>query len=510
MKAMALGKWRLSSDTALTLVAVALFTLPALIFRIAPLAADVLAPAAVVVLVVVGFLRWPVRFFAVFAVLELFIDTFATFAGSSVKTADEIVIPLMALITLVRQRRQVVARLDLLRDGSVALVLISGVASSIVQAVPLSIWVPAFGLLVKIIAAFYVVYFLRIESSDVRWITRLVLAIGVAVLLLGAVQLIAPEIVSGIAGAFSRTRGGVPVVSSLFYHPVLFGWFCAFTGLFLFAQYAVLRQRWALPLALLFTAGTILSGRRRAILGLAGGMIAGFAIELIQASRPMTVIRRWMPTGVSVVLLTLAFLPVISGLYSLAVRDYVDPLTGAQQGEPSGGAPPSEVEQENTTPARFALYSGSVRLAIEDFPLGEGLGRYGSWMSRVSYSPTYYELGFDEIPGLSPTHRGYINDTFWPQILGETGVIGLAAYLLFLGWIGLRLCRLLAADLSPPQRAIVLGSILVFGQTLVESLAAPVLASPSQAYLLMLSFAGPLAWAQADGPLPAQLEPRRC
>ena len=81
--------------------------------------------------------------------------------------------------------------------------------------------------------------------------------------------------------------------------------------------------------------------------------------------------------------------------------------------------------------ARIALYNTSVLIARDRFPFGVGLGRYGSGTSRDPYSPVYHEYGLDKIDGLSPQHSAFISDTFWPRILGETGVIGLAALLVF-------------------------------------------------------------------------------
>ena len=63
-------------------------------------------------------------------------------------------------------------------------------------------------------------------------------------------------------------------------------------------------------------------------------------------------------------------------------------------------------ETENTQ-ARVALYKTSVLVGRDYFPLGAGLGRYGSWLSREHYSPLYVAYDLSDIRGLAcPTGRG--------------------------------------------------------------------------------------------------------
>lgn len=67
------------------------------------------------------------------------------------------------------------------------------------------------------------------------------------------------------------------------------------------------------------------------------------------------------------------------------------------------------------------------------FPLGAGFATYGSDMANKFYSNLYYEFGFDKIWGM---HKGslFLNDNYWPMILGQFGLIGFACsiYMLYL------------------------------------------------------------------------------
>jgi hypothetical protein len=174
---------------------------------------------------------------------------------------------------------------------------------------------------------------------------------------------------------------------------------------------------------------------------------------------------------------------------NLTVKTYLPPR------DPQVDPQPGTSEEAAGTPARVALLNGSIEIARDYFPLGAGLGRYGSWMSREHYSDLYYHYGLSKIPGLSPQFSDFITDTFWPQVLGETGVLGSAAFVLFLAVIATQLIGVVRRTTGPPELAFTLGSLMVFGQGLVESLASPIFNSPSQAYLIMLSAGAALSWA---------------
>ena len=87
-------------------------------------------------------------------------------------------------------------------------------------------------------------------------------------------------------------------------------------------------------------------------------------------------------------------------------------------------------------------------------------------MSREEYSPVYQRYRLHRVFGLRERRPIAVTDTFWPMVLGETGVIG------FLGAIGF--FALLLRDLwraagprgSPETMAFTLGALMV----LVEAL----------------------------------------
>jgi hypothetical protein len=485
-----------SSRLGIVVLGVALFVLPIAAQQglgIWPL--PWLPLALTVGLAVAGFVLWPVRTLAVFVIFMMVVDTVRIAAGPQIKLADEIVVPMMGLITLATRWRYALARINLVREAAVASLVAAGVLSSLLNGVAVSIWVPGVVLLGKGIAVFYIALWLNVRPVDVRWVAKLVLGVGIVVLALGGLELVAPGLFTAAGLSATADRAGLPAIKSIFYHPQLFGWFCGFVALYLFAHHVVLRRPWMAILGLAFSLGLILSARRRAMLGLAAGLGAGFLVDVTrQRSGLVGRAIRWVPSAVGTIVLLVAFLPALAGLYQLTIERYVVPgVGGIGGGVVTPGGEPIASETEDA-PARVALYLGSLSIARDYFPLGAGLGRYGSWISREQYSNLYYVYGLDRVHGLRPSNPRFVTDTFWPQVLGETGVIGTVGYIGFLLVVGIQVWRVARRhDLPPEIAAVALGTVMIFGQTVAESLASAIFNSPSQAYLVMLAIGGLLS-----------------
>lgn len=87
---------------------------------------------------------------------------------------------------------------------------------------------------------------------------------------------------------------------------------------------------------------------------------------------------------------------------------------------------------ENTNWARSKIYSTSIQIAIDKFPIGSGFGSFASWVSGKYYSNIYYEYGLNNVYGLSKSYYSYIADSFWPMVLGQFGLFGLIIYIYIL------------------------------------------------------------------------------
>lgn len=80
---------------------------------------------------------------------------------------------------------------------------------------------------------------------------------------------------------------------------------------------------------------------------------------------------------------------------------------------------------------RSELYTASVLIARDEFPLGSGSGTFASEPSRNTYfSPLYDKYGISAMYGARRGQSDYLMDVWWPHVVAEAGFIGLALYLI--------------------------------------------------------------------------------
>ncbi len=86
----------------------------------------------------------------------------------------------------------------------------------------------------------------------------------------------------------------------------------------------------------------------------------------------------------------------------------------------------------NDETPRAQLLKYGIVTANDYFPFGAGFATYGSDVAADEYSYLYEKYGFNNRYGLSQKQRYFLNDNFWPMILGELGYIGLIIYCLMI------------------------------------------------------------------------------
>jgi hypothetical protein len=459
---------------------------------------------------VAAFVRWPKPTLAAFAIVVLFYDTFSVWLGAGIEQVDELTVPALLVIAAWRLKPWRRGLFSPVRDGALIVVFALGILSSLVHAVPAGIWLVSLLLMVKIVAFLHVVLWHEYKEADVRQFVGAAAAVAIVVLALGAVELVdGPAFRSAFnLPTISNPRGQLPGIKSVFYHPVLFSWFCSFVALFMFAFHTVYR-RWPLLVgALVFSAGSFLSGRRRGIAGLLAALLGGAIADRQGKLSLPTRVRRWMPAATVVLGLSVLFLPSLIQLIELTLDAPRPAATAAPGASPIARPPtptagmqptpqpsptsdatprpgaPTNPGQVRTQDARLALYLTSIDVARDRFPLGAGLGRYGSPLSRAPYSPVYSEYGLNYVYGLGWEHSDYITDTFWPQILGEAGVFALGAYVVFVAALAVSLWRATLQLTTPYLYAFALATWMVFLHALIETLASSMFHSPPRIYLL--------------------------
>lgn len=413
-----------------------------------------------------------------FAVAALLADSAEYWSGLELRYLDELALVLMVIATIIRHR----GRVDLpsigLREIGVLLLLGAGILSSVLQGVPAEVWVPALALLSKGFAFFYLVLALRVTPDEVRTIAASFVTVAMIVIAIGVAEFVAPAATEEMLRLppFAERRGELAVVNSVFTHPVLYGWLSAFLALFAFARFVVLREWWALVAAAALGGASILSGRRTPLVGLAAGMVAAVLQQVTAGTARMRTILTTAAVGA---LLAIVSWPLLGDFYARTFEDYAAPP--AQIAEILGEDPDASVIAPMAP--RTALYVASVAVARDHLPLGAGLGRFGSHMSRESYSPLYPAYGLDEVYGLKPDETIAVTDTFWPMVLGETGIVGLAGALLFFALLGAGMWRAAGEGPVGSMRAFTLGAMLVYVDSMIRSLTSPIFVAPPIVYI---------------------------
>ncbi len=78
----------------------------------------------------------------------------------------------------------------------------------------------------------------------------------------------------------------------------------------------------------------------------------------------------------------------------------------------------------NENEARYILLDTSLKISSDFFPIGTGFASFGSEMSHRYYSTVYYHYGISNVWGLSIDNGDFINDNYWPKVVGQFGIIG--------------------------------------------------------------------------------------
>ncbi len=378
-------------------------------------------------------------------------------AGLAVTFLDEAVILVLAAAVAVNAlaaRRRI--PVTFLLFGLAGLV-VTGVLGSLVGKTPVVIALSSALIYLK---GFFLLFIFAAFSYPETFLKRAVKLFGVltlVILLLAAADFINPAGFRRLAGNVVEIdyRVGLPSLQSVFIHPGLFGWYCAFAGLYAFAFWLTRRRLKYLAFTFLCLIGVAASMRLKPLGAVAAAGAAGLFFYSARAKVAIVT---------ATLVLALVFLIVFSHRITGVVREQVE-------------------EYRNPLKPRTVFYRTSIDLAEKHFPLGVGFGRFGGEIAARYYSPVYLEYGFPRMHGLWPDGR-FLTDTFWPMVLGELGVFGLGFYLaicLYLVALLRKACRVVTA---PCAQAFVLGTAMVFIEGLVESLAEPVFVKPPAAYFI--------------------------
>lgn len=342
--------------------------------------------------------------------------------------------------------------------------LAMGIASSVLADVPARTFAPAAFIAVKGVVFAFSVAQLHWGRADLVVLVRSGVAAAAAVGASALLNLAAPgpwaQFTTG--GPPMSYVGPLPAINGFFQHPAAFSRFSGALGVAGLVYGLVVRRSLANTILVAASTGlAFLTFQVKSIVGLLATLTAVGGRFL----RPA----------------------VVAGLLS------VGPLLVVVAAPPLATVIGSDVQtyvfQDS---ARSELTRGGATVAAQYFPLGAGFGRYGSSTAANSYSPLYYELGFDRRFGLSPNSDQFLNDTQWPALYGETGWLGAAAFAAGLGCMLVFLLRRSSAVEEPLVRWMRITGVGWMILLLVESAAAPVFVSPPS-FLFVFAAAGIVA-----------------
>lgn len=246
------------------------------------------------------------------------------------------------------------------------------------------------------------------EERHVRTAARAGAVLVVGCLAATAVNLVVPGVWTAVLASDANaveSRSFLPSLIGPFSHPIDLGQFMSLAAVAVAAwRVAVGRSTFTAALVVATAAAALLSARRTAIAALAAAWL------WVQATARSAGVL--LTVAVCVPLAALVLAAPLAAVVSATYHDYL--------------APSAEPE------ARTVLTIDSVEIAAEEFPAGAGFGRFGSAVAASTYSPEYVERGYPEIWGLGRTADDgrFLTDTEWPAIIGESGLLGAAAFAL--------------------------------------------------------------------------------
>lgn len=347
-----------------------------------------------------------------------------------------------------------------------AVFLLTGLTSSVLN------WQgPYVALLGLALAGKFFIYLLLSLSvpwrlGDAERAIRWCIPLAAIVLAAGAIGFLAPNIYehyfAAAEGDISYERGGINPFALPFVNPGLYGWLMAVL-LLAAVTLSVERKSRTASMAIVASAlGVLASLRRRPLLGILVALMSALA-QLSRRQIAIVVTAGVIALG--------AVLFYARDLIDIVVQDtvanYLDPLA-----------------RDRT--ARAALTVGGMTLAARHFPLGTGFGTYGGYVSERRFSPLYDELGMSTVYGLSPERPDYIQDTYWPHLLGEVGVAGAVAMLLFLYTLWRRVQSARRTSTSREIRMISMFGAMILVEGFVESMGGPVFEFSLQALVIAI------------------------
>lgn len=307
---------------------------------------------------------------------------------------------------------------------------------------------------------------LNLSEEDISGSRRPLLLASMAIVLFAVVFMIFPQFQDAYIGNFRAADERVGIISAqgFFDGPGPYSWFCVATFSFAYSAYLVLEQRPYLIASIVSAAFAVLSWRRKSIAGLLVILLVAVLLRDYGTHRRT---RALLALGLLLAGGALFLAPYVDEMLDYTAREYgvSDPFSTA----------------------RGALHYTALLIARDHFPLGTGFATFGSHASRIYYSEVYVEYGLSSIWGLSPEFSGFVTDTFWPMVLGQGGVITLAAYVALLSLLvrfAWRMAR--SSNIGSDARCFAMFVLFVLLSSILESTSSHIYDATMHSALVMI------------------------
>ncbi|MGP1909970.1 O-antigen ligase family protein [Metabacillus sp. JX24] len=341
-------------------------------------------------------------FIQIVLVILLFQELLAVNLHPLIDMADEVIVVFLAFLVFLKLlKSQTISKHTMLvLLITIAFLFIGFISSFLRDGISINSIISSF-LVVKGFIIYITIFELTGKNENrISIIIKTIISVGFILMFFAVIDFLLYEKFRALLNLDYRQdiRAGLVSVQSLMTHPGVYGWFMSLCGIIMFSRYLINKNKKDIIISVIFFLFALISLRFKVI------MLLAFLISYLLFKSKNKLL------GIIVVSLFVVpiFLFFFGDIFSLTIDRYI------------------QIDYDES--ARKALYLFSFVIAKEYFPVGTGFGTYGTFQSIEPYSSVYYEFGLNRVWGLRPDNPMWLTDTFWPAILGETGLVGIILY----------------------------------------------------------------------------------
>jgi len=297
---------------------------------------------------------------------------------------------------------------------------------------------------------------IRMKNKDINFVILTVLYFSAFTAFIGVLEFSFPSIIGPALRLLQNenvtlalSRGEWNGITSVFWHPGSFAWFCGVGFVISLSLYIKQKKKLYAFFSILIFIALILTLRRKTIIAV---ICTSVVIFWVSSKKPTQFFKKLLLPVILISVVISINVEKFEFLISDTFERYL--VNSNEYGGP-----------------RVQLTRTSFEIANNNFPLGAGLGNFGSYISSEYYSPVYTEYGINGLFGLSEDDGNYLTDTFWPMLIGEVGYLGTMLYFISIVLVGR--CVFNHRHRLEPADGVYLIALGLFFMTFIESISTP-------------------------------------